>query len=173
MIPPIGITTQIIRHSKWYKHIGDLGFEAIEINRQNSKLHFNLYFLEKVKKYLEGFALSLHSGTSGIFQPYETFTKANLATLAAEVDICRFLGAEQFVFHLNEGFLSKENKKRLKEVISYGLDSGVTMLYESNSLLVADYAYDITGQLSGTRLRSRFGSPQCGLRTGQAGLRNR
>jgi len=141
--PVVGITTQIIRHAKWYKYIQGLGFDAVEINRQNSKLHFNLYFLEKVKRYTEGFDLSIHSGTAGIFQPYESFTRANLAILIAEVDMCHFLGAQQFVFHLNNGILSPENKKRLKQVISYAADLGVDMLYESNSVLVADYAYDV------------------------------
>jgi len=143
MTPVIGITSQIIRQSKWYKYIGELGFEAIEINRQHSKLHFNLFFLEKVKKYVQIFDLSIHSGTAGIFQSYDSFTKANLSTLIAEVDLCQFLGAHQFVFHLNDGYLSCENKKRLKNVISYAVDLGVDMLYESNSTLVADYAYDV------------------------------
>jgi len=143
MTPVVGITTQMIRHAKWYKYIRELGFDAVEINRQNSKLHFNLYFLEKVKRYMKGFDLSLHSGTAGIFQPLESFTRANLAVLIAEVDVCRFLGARQFVFHLNDGILSPENKKRLKQVICYAADLGVEMIYESNSALIARYTYDI------------------------------
>ncbi|EFK05492.1 AP endonuclease, family 2 [delta proteobacterium NaphS2] len=143
MTPVIGITTQVIRRAKWYKYIGELGFDAVEINRQNSKLHFNRFFLEKVKRYLEGFDISLHSGTAGIFQQTESFTSANLATLTAEVDVCRFLGSRQLVFHLNDGFMSIEEKKHLKQVISYAVDSGVEMLFESNSTLVARYAYDV------------------------------
>ena len=143
--PLMGITTQIIRHAKWYKYVGEFGFDAVEINRQNSKLHFNLFFLEKVKQYMKGFDLSLHSGTAGIFQPVESFTKANLAVLFAEVDVCRFLGARQLVFHLNDGIIPPENKKRLKQAISYASDQGVEMIYESNSALVARYAYDVLG----------------------------
>jgi sugar phosphate isomerase/epimerase len=143
MIPAIGITTQVIRRAKWYKFIGELGFNTIEINRRNSKLHFNLFFLEKVKRYMRGFDLSVHSGTAGIFQPHESFTKANLAILTAEIDVCSFLGARQFVFHLNDGIISPANKKRLKEVLLYAADSGVEMFYESNSALVAKYAFDL------------------------------
>ncbi len=143
MAPVIGITTQTIRRAKWYKQVRDLGFQAIEINRRNSKLHLNLYFLEKVKRYVEGLDLSLHTGTSGIFQTHESFTQANLAILAAEVGVCRVLGAEQLILHLNDGFLSPENKRRLREVFCYAWDSGVDVLYESNSILVADYAYDV------------------------------
>lgn len=145
MNPAVGVTTQVIRKSKWYKVIQDLGFDVIEINRQNSKLHFDLYFLEKVRRYMEGYDLSIHSGTSGIFQECETFTRANLAVLRAEIDECRILGARQFVFHITDGFLSPENKKKLRRVISYAADVGVEMLYESNNALVAEYAYDILG----------------------------
>ena len=142
MSPVIGVTTQVIPHVKWYKYIHALGVEAVEINRRGSALHLNLYFLEKIKRYVEGFDLSVHSGTAGIFQPYESFTKANLATLTAEVDLCRILGARQLVFHLDDGILSPECKKRLKQVFSYAADRGVDMLYESNSVLVAGYVYD-------------------------------
>jgi sugar phosphate isomerase/epimerase len=149
MTPIVGITTQIIRKAKWYKVIHELGFKAVEINRRNSKLHFQQYFLEKVRKYMEGFDVSLHSGTAGVFQKKESFTRANLAVLTAEIDVCRILGARQLVFHLNDGFLSLENKNRLKEVILYAEERGVDMLYESNSVLVAEYAYDILGHFPG------------------------
>ena len=145
----MGITTQVIRQAKWYKYVGRLGFEAVEINRQNSKLHFNLYFLEKVKRYLQGLDLSVHSGTSGVFQERDPFTRADLAVLAAEIDVCRFLGAGQLVFHLRDGFLSADHKRRLGEVVSRAFDCGVEMLYESNSTLVADQALDTLGRFPG------------------------
>ena len=145
MIPAIGITTQLIRKAKWYKYILELGFNTVEINRQNSKLHFNHYFLQKVKRYMRGVSLSVHSGTSGVFQPVESFTRANLATLMAEVDVCSFLGAGQMVFHLTDGLMSRENQKRLAEVLDYSRDAGVEMLYESNSTLKAEYAFDVLG----------------------------
>ncbi len=143
MTPKLGITTQIIQTVKWYKEVDHLGFKAIEINRRNSKLHFSPYFLEKVKRYLDGYDLSLHSGASGIFQTTESFTQANLAVLTAEIDVCSILGAEEFVFHLNDGILSPENKKRLGEVIAYAGERGVQVLYESNSVLVTEDAFDI------------------------------
>lgn len=142
-LPAVGMTTQIIRQAKWYKYVGDYGFKTIEINRQNSKLHFNLFFLEKVKRYLEGYDLSIHSGTAGIFQPLESFTEANLCMLSAELDVCQYLGARQFVFHLNDALLSRREKERLREMVSHASDLGVQMLFESNSALVADYAFDI------------------------------
>ncbi len=143
MRPVVGITSQIIRQAKWYKYIGKLGFEAVEINRQHSRLHFDLYFLEKIKRYMKGFDLSVHSGTAGVFQPQEKFTQANLSILTAEIDICHFLGARQLIFHMTDGFLSPGNKSRLREVVSYSARRGIDMLYESNSTLVADYAYDM------------------------------
>lgn len=143
MLPKIGITTHIIRKAKWYKYFQSLGFDAIEINRQNSKLYFNLYFLEKVKRYTEGYDLSIHSGTKGIFQPYRHFTEANLAILTAEIDTCSMLGAGQLVFHLRDGILSPDEKKRLQEVITYAEDLDIRMMYESNSTMVARDVYDV------------------------------
>lgn len=140
MSPVIGITSQVVRKAKWYKYIDALGFEAVEINRQHSKLHFNLYFLEKIKKYMQRYDLSVHSGTAGVFQPNASFTSANLAALTAEIDVCRFLGARQLVFHMTDGFLSTDNKNRMRRVISYAREMDVEMLYESNSTLNADYA---------------------------------
>ncbi|MBI5522193.1 MAG: TIM barrel protein [Desulfarculus sp.] len=142
MTPEIGFTTQVIRKAKWYKYVYEFGLNTIEINRHNSKLHFNQYFLEKVKKYLRGFNLSIHSGTAGIFDDNDSFTRANLAILYAELEICKFLGAKQLIFHLNDGYLDNHNKQKLKSVLSHSNDYGIEMLFESNSNLVADYAYD-------------------------------
>ncbi len=143
MSPKIGITTQIIPHVKWYKYLAPLGLNTIEINRQNSKLHFNLYFLEKIRRYLQGYDLSLHSGTKGVFHGHSNFTKANLAVLVAEIDICVILGAKQLVFHLNNGTLPAENKEKLQGIIDYATDVDVRMMYESNSDMVASEAYDV------------------------------
>ena len=92
---------------------------------------------------MAGFDLSVHSGTSGIFQARESFTGAELAMLTAEIDLCRYLGAGQLVFHLRDGFLSGADKRKLKDVFSRATEAGVTPLYESNSALTAEYAYDV------------------------------
>lgn len=146
-LPEIGLASQVVHRAKWYKFIGRLGFKAVEINRQHSKLQFNLYFLEKIKRYMAGFDLSVHSGTSGIFQARESFTGAELAMLTAEIDLCRYLGAGQLVFHLRDGFLSGADKRKLKDVFSRAAEAGVTPLYESNSALTAEYAYDVLDSL--------------------------
>ena len=141
--PAIGITSQVVRQAKWYKYIGKLGFGAVEINRRDSKLHFNMFFLEKIKKYMSGFDLSVHSGTAGIFQACDSFTSANLGILTAEIDVCHYLGAKDLVFHMTDGFLSPGEKKRFREVITHAGKLGISMLYESNSTLKAEYAYDM------------------------------
>lgn len=169
MATKIGITTQLIRQAKWYKYVGELGLGAIEINRQNSKLHFNQYFLDKVKRYLKVYDLSIHSGTAGIFQRHDTFTKANLAILTAEIDLCRILGAKQLVFHLDQGHLSAGSKNELREVIAYAQDVGVGMFYESNSILVADYAYDILDSFPSLGYVLDLGHLNCGYSSGQIG----
>jgi len=141
--PKIGVSTQVIHRSKWYKNVDNLGVDTLEINRRNSKLYFNQYFLEKVRRYLEGFHLSLHSATTGIFQDLESFTRAELETLMAEVDICRFIGARELVFHLDKERLSRSTKDRLKRVLSYAKSQEVEMLYESDNPIVADTVHDI------------------------------
>jgi sugar phosphate isomerase/epimerase len=141
--PKIGLSTQVILRSKWYKHVFNLGVDTLEINRRNSKLYFNRYFLEKIRRYLEGFHLSLHSATTGIFQELESFTRAELETLMAEVDTCRLIGARELVFHLNRERLSRSAKNRLKRVLSHARSREVEMLYESDNPIVADTVHDI------------------------------
>lgn len=166
----IGVTTQVIRQAKWYKHVGEFGLGTIEINRQNSKLHFNHFFLEKVKGYLGGFDLSIHSGTAGVFQPHDNFTKANLAILKAELDVCRVIGARQFVFHLGDGYLSPDDKSKLGDIIHHAYDLGVEMLYESNSTMVADYAYEILASFPTLGYVLDLGHLNNGLGRGKLGV---
>lgn len=138
-LPLIGATSQIIRSSKWYKEASGLGVEALEINRRNSKLYFSSYFLEKVKRYLQGIHLSLHSATTGVFQEVESFTQAELATLRAEIDVASYLDAREVVFHLNSEALTRHgNKERLARIIDYAKARHVDMLYESSSVLQGD-----------------------------------
>lgn len=141
--PKIGVSTQVLHQSKWYKNVDHLGVDTLEINRRNSKLYFNRYFLEKVRRYLDGFHLSLHSATTGIFQEVESFTRAELEILTAEVDVCRFLGARELVFHLGKERLSRSARDRLKTILSHAQSQDVEMLYESDNPIVADTVYDI------------------------------
>ena len=141
--PKIGVSTQVLHQSKWYKNVGHLGVDTLEINRRNSKLYFNRYFLEKVRRYLGGFHLSLHSATTGIFQEVESFTRAELEILMAEVDVCRFLGARELVFHLGKERLSRSARDRLKTILNHAQSQDVEMLYESDNPIVADTVDDI------------------------------
>jgi sugar phosphate isomerase/epimerase len=118
---------------------------------------------------MKGLDLSIHSGTAGVFQPYESFTKANLSILIAEIDVCCFLGARQFVFHLNDGYISNKNKKRLKDVLAYATDLGIEMLYESNSILVAEYAYDVLGSFPELGYVLDLGHLNNGIGSGELG----
>jgi len=46
-LPLIGITSQLIPASKWYKEVAQFGVRAVEINRPHSQLYFNLYSLQR------------------------------------------------------------------------------------------------------------------------------
>lgn len=135
--PAIGITSQVIRKSKWYKAVASIQFDAIEINRRNSKLHLNTFYLEKIKRYLKGLRISLHSATTGIFQQPDSFSSAELAVLRAEVDVARILGAKELIFHINDGRLDQKRRQELRSVINYANHSGVLPLYESDAGLNA------------------------------------
>jgi sugar phosphate isomerase/epimerase len=139
----IGATSQVIRSSKWYKSAHQLGFEALEINRRDSKLHLNTFFLEKIKHYLRGLEVSLHSATTGIFQELESFSYAELATLQAEIDICRILGASELVFHINANRLDARQSRKLRTIIDYAHDNGVFPIYESNAGMNAKQVYKV------------------------------
>ena len=135
--PLIGVTSQVIRISKWYKAAVQLGFDALEINRRNSKLHLSTFYLEKIKRYLNGLQISLHSATTGIFQELESFSSAELAVLRAEVDVARILGADELIFHINAGRLNAGKRRKLRPVIDYAHASGILPIYESDAGLNA------------------------------------
>jgi sugar phosphate isomerase/epimerase len=131
--PIIGVTSQVIRLSKWYKSATQLGFDALEINRRDSKLHLNTFFLEKVKRYLKDLKVSLHSATTGIFQELDSFSEAELAMLHAEVDVSRIFGAKELVFHINPSRLDQRRSRRLRPVVDYAHDNGILPIYESSA----------------------------------------
>lgn len=141
--PVIGATSQVIRSSKWYKSAAQLGFGSLEINRRDSKLHLNTFFLEKVKRYLRGLDISLHSATTGIFQELESFSQAELSTLHAEVDICRILGAGELVFHINANRLDARQSQRLRRVVDYAHDNGILPIYEANAGMNAKQVFKV------------------------------
>lgn len=144
----IGVSTQVLLQPKWYQHVHKLGADTLEINRRNSKLYFNRYFLEKVRRYLEGYRLSLHSATTGIFQELESFTRAELEVLMGEVDVCRFLGARELVFHLDPEKMLPAERERLKKILEQARAQGVAMLYESDNPIVADRVYEVLKEFS-------------------------
>jgi sugar phosphate isomerase/epimerase len=131
--PVIGATSQVIRPSKWYKSATQLGFDALEINRRDSKLHLSTFFLEKIKRYLRGLDISVHSATTGIFQELDSFSQAELATLQAEVDVCRILRANELIFHVNANRLDTKQSRKLRPVIDYAHENGILPIYESNA----------------------------------------
>lgn len=141
--PILGTTSQIIRSSKWYKDVAGLGVDAIEINRRYSKLHFNAYFLEKVKRYLKGIHVSLHSATTGLFQELDSFSKAELAILHAEIDVAGLLDAHEVVFHINRRALNEVHKRQLMRIIDYAKEKDIDLIYESDAGLQADHTCDV------------------------------
>lgn len=126
-----------------------MGVDAIEINRRHSKLHFSAFFIEKVKGYLQGISLSLHSATTGIFQELESFTRAELAVLRAEIDLALMLGAHEVIFHLNGRALRDQRDiEKLMEIIDYARERNVALIYESDTVLVGERANRVLDALA-------------------------
>ncbi|MBN2232097.1 MAG: sugar phosphate isomerase/epimerase [Deltaproteobacteria bacterium] len=167
--PLIGTTSQIITASRWYKGAAALGIPAIEINRRHSELYLNTFYLEKVKRYLRGISLSLHSGTTGVFQELKSFTIAELATLRAEVDVACFLGAKEIVFHLHDALMDNDGRRRLADIIDQAAEYGVRLLYESDSFLRAATACRVLEIFPGLGYVLDLGHLNCGHRTNALG----
>ncbi|MFZ1986674.1 MAG: TIM barrel protein [Desulfatitalea sp.] len=169
--PLIGATSQVIRISKWYKAAVQLGFDALEINRRNSKLHLGTFHLEKIKRYLQGLHISLHSATTGIFQELESFSCAEMAVLQAEVDVARILGADELIFHINAGRLDVGKRLKLRPIIDYAHTCGILPIYESDAgmnagqvLKVLDMFPDIGYALDLGHLNNGWGRNLLGCR---------
>lgn len=142
MVPKIGMTTKSFGFSKWYKEMQDSKCKVIEINKRSVKFYLIPKWIEKIKPYLKGFDLSLHSGTTKVFTKNKQFTKTELEMLKSEILICEMLGIKEFVFHLKNEKLDEKEASQIREIINFAKQKKIKMIYESNGLLVGDIALD-------------------------------
>ena len=142
MAPKIGITTKPFNPKNWYKEIGESGFKVLEIGKRTAKFYLDPEWINKLKPYLEGFDLSLHSGTIKVFTENPQFTITELNMLKSEVLICEMIGAKELIFHLKHDKLTEDEISRLREVIDFAKEHNIEMIYESNGIIVADVVYD-------------------------------
>lgn len=138
----IGLCTKRLNQSNWYEELKSLGINVVEISGRSAKLYLKESWLEKIKPFLKGYQLSLHSRTTGVFHKNEVFTQAEIGTLKAEIELAKILGINEIIFHLKNDKLSDEEAAQLRKVIDCAKKNNVEMIYESNGILVGEVALD-------------------------------
>lgn len=116
-------------------------FEGYEIKARSEGFAFNILKILELKEKFKKFDLSMHSQLSRIFSCNKRgcpeFNEAELNLLKAEIIASKIIGIKQIIFHIKEGFLTKEEKKKFRRIIDFSREKGVEMIYESNSFCEA------------------------------------
>ncbi|MBI2449201.1 sugar phosphate isomerase/epimerase [Candidatus Pacearchaeota archaeon] len=104
-------------------------FEGYELKTSSEGFKPNILILLKLKEMFKGKDLSLHSQLSRIFscneKGYPEFNEAELKILRAEIIMSNIIGIKQIIFHMKEGFLTKEEKEKFREIINFAKDKGI------------------------------------------------
>ena len=145
MKPKIGLKTTNI----FYKGKDKIDFDVLEIRSDDPDLGFNIKKVLKVKKFLEGKEISMHSQTSRIFSCKNKenntpeFNEAELNVVKAEIILCKILEIKELIFHLKQEKLNKSEEKRLRELLKFAKNKGIEMIYESNGKFIAKTTLDV------------------------------
>jgi len=143
MKPKIGLKTSDI----FYNGDDKIEFDVMEITTKDRALDFNVKKIMKAMDYLKGKKLSLHSQTSRIFScknyGFSDFNDAELNVLRAEIILCKIMKVKELIFHLKQERLTKKEFEILEEIISFGKDNGVELIYESNGRFIANTCLDV------------------------------
>ena len=142
MVPKIGITTSTLDQKTWYAQVRAQPYRVLEIGKRSARMYLDPEWVAKITPRLEGFDLSMHSGTTKVFTSNEQFTTTELEVLKSEIVLCGMIGAKELVFHLKHEVLTDDEAYRLRDVVDFAKEHAVEMLYESNGILVADVALD-------------------------------
>jgi sugar phosphate isomerase/epimerase len=115
----------------------------------------------KIKEYLKGKDLSFHTQTSRIFScnnhNLPEFNEAELNIVKAEIIACKILGIKEFIFHLKQEELTKEEEKLWKGILSFAKKKGVEMIYESNQKFSGEVCLDFLKRFSKTNYNLDLG----------------
>jgi len=148
MLPKIGLKTANI----FYGGKDKVDFEVLEITTKDPKLTFNIKKILNIKEYLEGKDLSMHTQTSRIFNcndyKIHSFNEAELDVLKAEIIVSKILGIKEFIFHLKQGKLTKQEKEKLQEIFDFAKKNKVEMIYESNQKFYSETCLDVLDSFS-------------------------
>jgi sugar phosphate isomerase/epimerase len=143
MAPKIGLKTDNI----FYEGEDNLNFDVLEITTKDPKFTFNIKKVLKIKEYLKGKDVSMHTQTSRIFScnvhKVPSFNEAELNVLKAEIIVSKILGIKELIFHLKQEKLTKKEKSILKGILLFAKKKNVELIYESNQNLIASTCLDV------------------------------
>jgi len=143
MTPKIGLKTKNI----FYEGGDRINFDVLEITTKDPNFTFNIKKVLKIKEFLKGKDLSMHTQTSRIFScnnykiPF--FNKAELNILKAEIIVSKILGIKEFIFHLKQEKLTKQEKEKLKRILNFAKKNKVEMIYESNKNFYSETCFEV------------------------------
>jgi len=170
MAPKIGLSTKAFPHKGWWEEIHDFDMGVIEISLRGSRMYFDTNWIEKIKPYLEGLDLSLHSGSYQVFGGNNYFDEAQLAVLKAEIVMCGMLGTNELVFHLKDELMGNGEREIFEEeVLAFAKNQGVGLIYESNSAICEETVYRYLERYPGWGYNLDLGHLNKGLHDGGVG----
>lgn len=149
-------------------------FEGYELKTSSEGFKPNILILLKLKEMFKGKDLSLHSQLSRIFscneKGYPEFNEAELKILRAEIIMSNIIGIKQIIFHMKEGFLTKEEKEKFREIINFAKDKGIEMVYESNSFCEAKNVLKFLEDFCEVNYCLDFGHLNTAIQSGKFGM---
>jgi sugar phosphate isomerase/epimerase len=149
-------------------------FEGYELKAKSGGLQFNILKVLELKQRFEKTDLSLHSQLSRTFSCTQRgcpeFNDAELDLLKAEITTSKIIGIKQITFHMKEGFLTEEEKKKFRKILDFAKKKGVEMIYESNSFCEAKNTLRFLEDFQDVNYCLDFGHINTALVSGKFGM---
>jgi sugar phosphate isomerase/epimerase len=128
--------------------------DVIELISCDPNVGFNAKKIVKLKEYLKGKDLSMHSQAGRVFSSVNQYgipvlADAELNVLRAEVVLCKTLGIKEMIFHLKAGRLTGSEIDAVRSVLDFSKEFGVEMIFESNYAFVAEETLAILDEFPG------------------------
>jgi sugar phosphate isomerase/epimerase len=141
----------------------DIDFDILEISSKDKNFSFNIKKLLKIKEFLKGKDLSMHTQTSRIFSCNNNenntpeFNDAELKILEAEIIVCSILKVKELIIHLKQEKMSEEEKLRFKKLLDFSKKRKVEIIYESNTNFIGEICMDVLDSFPDLKYNLDFG----------------
>ncbi len=152
----------------------DYPFEGYELKTNSEGFEPNILVLLELREKFKEKDLSLHTQLSRIFSCNERccpeFNEAELNILKAEIIMSKIIGIKQINFHMKEGFLTDEEKKKFGEIIDFAKENEIEMIYESNTFSNAKNAIKFLEDFPDVSYCLDFGHINTAVQSGELGM---